>query len=116
MLDLMSGTYSILTLIFLLLGLAAFIMTVIALVHAFRTPPRSFAVAGKQTKQLWLIILGFATLFTFAAAVGYIAILGSGGIFVIAAVIASGIYLADVKPAVNEYRGGGGNNGPYGPW
>ncbi|MBO3747292.1 DUF2516 family protein [Streptosporangiaceae bacterium NEAU-GS5] len=112
----MSGTYNILTVIFLLLGLAAFVMTVIALFHAIRTPPRSFAVAGKQTKQLWLIILGFAALFTFAAAVGYIAILGSGGIFVIAAVIASGIYLADVKPAVNEYRGGGGNNGPYGPW
>jgi hypothetical protein len=41
---------------------------------------------------------------------------GLPNIFTIAAVIAAGIYLADVKPAVNGYRGGGGSQGPYGPW
>ncbi|ETK33050.1 DUF2516 family protein [Microbispora corallina] len=107
---------SVLSLVFWLLSIGAFILSVWALVHAVRIPSRAFPAAGKQTKQLWLIILGFATLFTFAAAVNYGG-MGTGlpSIFTIAAVIAAGIYLADVKPAVNEYRGGG-NQGPYGPW
>ncbi|MDI9580095.1 MAG: DUF2516 family protein [Actinomycetales bacterium] len=107
---------SILSLIFWLISVTAFVMSVWALVHAVRIPARAFAAAGKQTKQLWLIILGFATLFTFAAAVNYGGI-GTGlpNIFTIAAIIASGIYLADVKPAVTMYRSGG-SEGPYGPW
>ena len=36
-------------------------------------------------------------------------------IFTIASVIAAGIYLADVRPAVKGI-GKGGNQGPYGPW
>jgi hypothetical protein len=107
---------NLLSLIFWLLSIGAFILSVWALIHAVRVPSRAFAAAGKQTKQLWLIILGFATLFTFAAAVNFG---GTGAslpsLFTIAAVIAAGIYLADVKPAVNEYRSGG-NQGPYGPW
>ncbi|MCT9934782.1 DUF2516 family protein [Planotetraspora sp. A-T 1434] len=106
----------ILSLIFWLLSVGAFILCVWALIHAVRIPSRAFPAAGKQTKQLWLIILGLATLFTFAAAVNYMGIgMGLPSFFTIVAVIASGIYLADVKPAVNEYRGGG-NQGPYGPW
>ncbi|WP_405088473.1 DUF2516 family protein [Microbispora sp. NBC_01389] len=108
----MFGLHGILSIIFWLLSLAAFLLCVVALVHAVRIPARAFPAAGKQTKQLWLIILGFATLFTFAAAVQF---LGALSIFTIAAVIAAGIYLADVKPAVNEQKGGG-NQGPYGPW
>ncbi|WP_307848522.1 DUF2516 family protein [Microbispora oryzae] len=107
---------SVLSLVFWLLSIAAFLLSVWALVHAIRIPSRAFQAAGKQTKQLWLIILGFATLFTFAAAVNYLGMgMGLPNIFTIAAVIAAGIYLADVKPAVTEYRGGG-NAGPYGPW
>jgi protein-S-isoprenylcysteine O-methyltransferase Ste14 len=107
---------SVLSLIFWLISIGAFVMSVWALVHAARTPTPAFPAAGKQTKVLWLVILGFATLFTFAAAVNY----GGMGtslpsIFTIAAIIAAGIYLADVKPAVNENRGGG-TQGPYGPW
>jgi hypothetical protein len=102
----------VLSLIFWLLSVGAFALSVWALVHAIRIPAKAFAAAGKQTKQLWLIILGLATLFTFAAVVRY---LNPLSIFTILAVIGSGIYLADVKPAVNGYRGGG-NQGPYGPW
>jgi hypothetical protein len=110
----MFGVYGVLDLIFWLLAVGALILTVWALIHAVRTPSQNFAIAGKQTKRLWLAILGFATLFAFAGAVGY---LGSISFFVVAAVIAAGIYLADVKPAVNEQKGGrGGNSGPYGPW
>ncbi|WP_394302701.1 DUF2516 family protein [Sphaerimonospora cavernae] len=106
---------SILSLIFWLLSIAAFVMCAWALIHALRIPTRAFPAAGKQTKPLWLIILGFATLFTFAGAVNYYG-MGMPGLLTIISVIAAGIYLADVKPAVNEYRGGGGSQGPYGPW
>ncbi|GAA3443869.1 DUF2516 family protein [Planomonospora venezuelensis] len=108
--------HGVLDLIFWILAIIAFGMSIWALVHALRTPARAFAVAGKQTKKLWTIILGFATLFSFASAVGYFGIgLGQLNIFAIAAVIAAGIYLADVKPAVSQ-TGKGGNSGPYGPW
>ncbi|GIH91237.1 DUF2516 family protein [Planobispora siamensis] len=105
--------HSLLDLIFWVLALGAFAMSVWALVHALRTPARSFAVTGKLSKKLWMLILGFATLFAFAAAVGYLYALS---IFTIASVIASGIYLADVRPAVREIGKGGGSSGPYGPW
>ena len=83
-------------------------MSAWALMHAVKTPARAFAVTGKQTKNLWLIILGLATLFGFSAAVGFIDPLS---IFTIASVIASGIYLADVRPAVKGI-GKGGEPGP----
>jgi hypothetical protein len=108
----MTPIYGVLELIFWVLGVGAFLMSGFALVHALRTPARAFAVTGKQTKKLWTIILGFAALFSFAAAVRFLDVLG---IFTIASVIVSGIYLADVRPAVKEI-GKGGNSGPYGPW
>jgi uncharacterized membrane protein YbhN (UPF0104 family) len=112
----MLGVYPVLDLIFGLLSIAAAGMSIWALIHAIRIPSKAFAIAGKQTKKLWLIILSFATLFSVASAVGYFGVgLGQLNIFAIASVIAAGIYLADVKPAVNEYKGGG-NQGPYGPW
>ncbi|MGI5485704.1 DUF2516 family protein [Microtetraspora malaysiensis] len=105
-----------LTLVFWLLSVGAFILSLWALVHAVRMPARAFTAAGKLTKQLWLVILGLATLFTFAPAVNYMGMgMGMPGLLTIVAVIASGVYLADVKPAVSQYRGGG-NQGPYGPW
>ncbi|MEZ0073012.1 DUF2516 family protein [Planotetraspora sp. GP83] len=108
--------YSLLDYIFWGLAIAAFVLAVWALVHALRTPARAFQAAGKLTKPLWLVFLGLATFFTLVAASGYIGVgFGQLNIFTIVSVIASGIYMADVKPAVNEYRGGG-NQGPYGPW
>jgi hypothetical protein len=105
--------HGVLGLIFWALAIGVFAMSVWALVHAVKTPARAFAVTGKQTKKLWLIILGLATLFGFSAAVQFIAPLS---IFTIASVIAASIYLADVRPAVKEIGKGGGNQGPYGPW
>ncbi|MEV7966578.1 DUF2516 family protein [Sphaerisporangium sp. NPDC088356] len=105
--------HGFLDLIFWVLAVGAFLLCVWALVHAVRTPARAFAMAGKLNKRLWLLILGLATLFSFAAAVQYLSVLS---IFTIASVIGSGIYLADVKPAVGEIGRGGGNSGPYGPW
>ncbi|WP_066368761.1 DUF2516 family protein [Herbidospora mongoliensis] len=110
--------YGALDLVFLGLALAAFGMAVWALIHAIRTPAQAFKSAGKLNKNLWMVFTGLATVFTLASAAGY---MGGGlnrlNIFAIASIIASGIYLADVKPAVSEYKGGsGGTQGPYGPW
>lgn len=105
--------HGILGLIFWLLGVGAFALSAYAMVHALRTPARAFTAAGKLTKKLWTIILAFAALFTFAAAVQYISTLS---IFTVAAVIASGVYLADVRPAVRQIGRGGSSSGPYGPW
>ena len=77
--------HSVLDLIFWLLAIGAFAMSAYAMVHALRTPARAFAVTGKQTKQLWTVILGFAVLFSFAAGVQYLPVLS---IFTIASVIA----------------------------
>ncbi|MFD9948182.1 DUF2516 family protein [Nonomuraea sp. NPDC059023] len=122
----MSMINGVLNLLFLVLATGIFGMSVYALVHAVRVTPNAFVSAGKLQKNLWLLILGLATLFSAAGAwsyfnafmvVGGAAFIGIGlGIFSILAVIAATVYIVDVKPAVKGMGGRGGNNGPYGPW
>jgi hypothetical protein len=95
------------------LSLAALVVEVWAFVDALRRPAPAFPAAGKQTKPIWLIILGVATVI----GIGYSAL---GGVSIIqilplAAFVAAAIYLTDVRPKVREFRGGT-NSGPYGPW
>ncbi|GAA4530174.1 MULTISPECIES: DUF2516 family protein [Nonomuraea] len=113
-------------LLFSVLSLIVLGMSGYALVHALRVPADAFVSAGKLQKNIWLIILILATLFSAAGAYSYVinflviggrAFLGIGlGLFSIAAVIAAAIYIVDVKPAVKGMGGRGGNSGPYGPW
>ena len=76
-----------------------------------RRRPDAFVAAGKRTKQFWLLVTGVAVLLGFVA-------LGGVGFLAIVAVIAAGVYLADVKPALDQVmgRGSGRTDGPYGPW
>lgn len=99
------------------LAVAALIVEVWAFVDAVRRPTAAFPAAGKQTKPLWLIILGVA------AAIGLFSATWSSGVSVVvnilpvAAFIAAAIYLTDVRPKVREIgRGGSSHHGPYGPW
>ncbi len=102
------------------LGVAALICEVWAFADAMRRPTPSFPAASRQTKPLWLIILGVS------AAIGlYSATYGSRsgigiivGILPVAAFIAAAIYLTDVRPRVRDIGRGGGSShhGPYGPW
>ncbi len=103
-----------LTYFFLALGLAAFGVEVWAFVDAITRPGQAFVATGKQTKQLWLIILGVAAVVGLGGAVyGF----GPTSILPVAAFVAAAVYLADVRPKVKDFRRGGGNNsGPYGPW
>ncbi|MCW2940561.1 MAG: hypothetical protein JWN00_3546 [Actinomycetia bacterium] len=101
---------------FWLIAIIAFVCEVWALVDALRAPAQAFAASGKQTKQIWLIILGIANVIGLGGAAQFLRLLE---MLPIIAFIAAAVYLADVRPAVRPYRnkkGTGGNAGPYGPW
>ena len=97
--------------IVILLSVVALGVEVYALVDCLRRRPDAFVAAGKRTKQFWLLVTGVATL------LGVVAVGGFPGILAIIAIVAAGVYLADVKPALDQVMGrGSGNQGPYGSW
>jgi hypothetical protein len=102
---------------FWLLAIIAFVVEVWALIDGLRTPAPAYEAAGKQTKQLWMIILAIANVVGLGGAAKFLSILS---MLPIIAFIAAAIYLADVRPAVKPYRdrrgGGPSKMGPYGPW
>ena len=65
----MFGTYTPLTYFFLALSLAAFVVEAWAFIDAITRPSQAFVASGKQTKPLWLIILGVAAVIGLAGAV-----------------------------------------------
>jgi len=109
------GNYTPLTIFFLALGLVAFVVEAWAFIDAITRPSQAFVAAGKQTKQLWLIILGVAAVVGLA-----FAIIGVGptSILPVAAFVAAAVYLADVRPKVRSFpkNRSGTSSGPYGPW
>jgi hypothetical protein len=107
-----NGAYAPLSYFFVVLAMVAFIVEAWAFIDAITRPAQAFVAAGKQSKKIWLIILGVAfVLGLYAAAYG-----GVTGILSVAAFVAAAIYLADVRPKVKEFRGGSSSSGPYGPW
>ena len=96
------------------LSLAALVVEGWAFIDAIRRPAQAFTAAGKQTKPIWLIILGVALVI----GIGYSALGGVSLIQILplAAFVAAAIYLTDVRPKVKEFKGGSSSSGPYGPW
>lgn len=95
----------------IVLGVAALGVELWALVDAVRRRPDAFVAADKRTKGFWLAVL------LVAALVGFYYALAIGSMLGLLAVVAAGIYLADVKPALDRVMGkGGSGQGPYGPW
>ncbi|MFE3100724.1 DUF2516 family protein [Nocardia tengchongensis] len=86
-------------LILWVLWLCAMGMTVFALVHAIRQRPDAFTAVDKLTKPVWIAILlaSLGGLLLGRTAVGFLGI---------AAVVATGVYLADVRPKVDEIQRG----------
>jgi Protein of unknown function (DUF2516) len=97
---------------FWILCVAAFIVESWAFVDAIIRPKAAFPAAGKQTKPIWLIILGVAFVIGIGGAVGAIFLLN---VFPIVAFVAAAIYLVDVRPKVRALKPGA-RQGPYGPW
>jgi hypothetical protein len=107
-----SGVYGPLNYFFVALAVAAFGVETWALIDAIIRPAQAYAAAGKQTKPIWMIILGVAfVLGLYSAAYG-----GVTGFLSVAAFVAAAVYLVDVRPKVREIRSGSSSNGPYGPW
>ena len=99
--------------LFLVLALGAFVVEGWAFIDAITRPARAFPAAGKQTKPLWLIILGGAAVIGLGAVVyGGITVTG---ILPVAAFVAAAVYLTDVRPKVKALGRGGSTSGPYGP-
>ncbi len=90
-------------LLLFVLNLGILVLVVWALVDAVTRPPAAFVAAGKQTKQIWLAILGVSLV---------VCLLGLGrflGLFGAVVAVAAIVYLVDVRPAVRGMR-------PGGPW
>lgn len=86
------------------LGVIALAVELYALVHAVRQRPDAFVAAGKQSKTFWVVALAVAALLGFA-------VLGAGlGLLAIIGIVVAGVYLADVKPAIEEVLGRGGRS------
>lgn len=97
-------------LVVLLLGLAALGVEVFAVVDALRHRPEAYLAAGKRTKTFWTVVTGVAAL------LGFVTLSSPLGLVGIIAVVAAGVYLADVRPALRQITGRGPASGPYGPW
>jgi Protein of unknown function (DUF2516) len=102
---LLSGFSLFLTLI----NLAMLVLAVIAFLFALLTREDAFRAAGKRTKPFWLILLGVVVAVNLFVPILFLQIAG---------VVASIVYLVDVRPAVRQVRRHDGrtNMGPYGPW
>jgi hypothetical protein len=105
---------SIVNLFFWVLLLGAFVIETWAFVDVLIRPTAAFPAAGKQTKPIWLVILGVAFVIGIGGAVGSLQLLS---IFPIVAFVAAAIYMVDVRPKVKLIKpGSGSRQGPYGPW
>jgi hypothetical protein len=97
---------------FWVLQVGAFVIEAWAFGDALRRPTAAFPAAGKQTKPIWLIILGVAFVIGIAGALNLITLIS---IFPIVAFVAAAIYLVDVRPKISSLKSGT-RQGPYGPW
>ncbi|MBW0275608.1 hypothetical protein ATM97_29850 [Nocardia sp. MH4] len=88
------------SLILLALWVAAFGATVFALIHAVRQRADAFPAVDKMTKPIWLAILAGALVFLLLGIAGF------GMLTSFIAIIATGVYLADVRPKVDEVQRG----------
>lgn len=83
-----------------------FALHLYAFVDCVIRPTNAFVAAGKKTKQFWLILTGLAALCTLTLS-------NVTFTLVLAATVIALIYVLDVRPAVQTYRGprGGGGSG-----
>lgn len=106
---LMQGFGTLLWLItIVILGMAVF-----AFIDAAMRRQDAYPAADKQTKPFWMIMLGLAVLVNL-----FVGFLLLQIIFLIATIV----YIVDVRPALKQVMGGGprkggsSSDGPYGPF
>ncbi|MCX4526582.1 MULTISPECIES: DUF2516 family protein [unclassified Streptomyces] len=97
-----------------LLGFAMLALAVVAFVLAAIAPEDAYRAADKQTKTFWLVVLGITAVVDFFLGMLFLQIIG---------LVATIVFLVDVRPALKQVSGGGGrrsggssSDGPYGPY
>ncbi|MFE7116911.1 DUF2516 family protein [Streptomyces sp. NPDC057654] len=97
-------------------SIALLIFTLVAFIDAAVHREDAYRAADKQTKPFWLIILGIAAAVNlFMGILSFLPIIG---------LIATIVYMVDVRPALKQVsgrrgprrRGGSSSDGPYGPY
>ncbi|GEC07861.1 membrane protein [Streptomyces spinoverrucosus] len=97
-----------------LLSMALILFSGFALIDAATRREDAYRAADKQTKPFWLIILGLAFVVNLIFNIlSFLPIIG---------LIATIVYMVDVRPALRGLPGGGrarrgsSSDGPYGPY
>ncbi len=98
-----------------LLYLAMLVLAVVAFVFAATAREDAYRAADKKKKSFWLIILGVAVAVNLLIPMLFLQLAG---------VIASIVFMVDVRPALKAVSGGSGggrkggssSDGPYGPY
>ncbi|QES31582.1 DUF2516 domain-containing protein [Streptomyces venezuelae] len=97
-----------------LLSLALIVFSGFALIDAAVRREDAYRAADKKTKPFWLIILGLAFVVNLLFPIlSFLPIIG---------LVATIVYMVDVRPAIRQITGGGGrrggssSDGPYGPY
>ena len=104
-------TLGVTGLIALLIWVALLGVKIFAFVDSLRYSNNHYVSAGKRSRTLWIVLTGISLAFHL--------ITDPLHLLNIAGTIASIVYLVDVRPALQQVSGRGGNNkhmGPYGPW
>jgi O-antigen/teichoic acid export membrane protein len=97
-----------------LLNVALIVFSGFALFDAVFRREDAYRAVGKQTKPFWLIILGLAFVVSLIFPIlSFLPIIG---------LVATIVYMVDVRPAIRAITGGGprrggsSSDGPYGPF
>lgn len=98
----------------LALGVAALGLAAFAFIDALRHDPKVYAMEGKRTKTFWLVLLGVCLAVLIISVANVLSFVG------LIAVVGSGVYMADVRPALAPYtarkKKRSGGSGPRGSW
>jgi len=99
--SLVQGTLSI------VLGLLALALAGYSLVDALRQRADAYPATGNQTKTIWLAILGVAV------TIAVVSLFNPLNLFNLLAVVAAGVYLTRVRPAIRAITGRGPSTGGW---
>jgi hypothetical protein len=86
------------------------LLSLAALLHCALQRPDSFPVVGPLSKGAWLAILAGCILLSVLGFGGGTGAGGSLGLFGVIGLIASLVYLLDIRPGLRDIGSGSGNN------
>ncbi|MFV2145080.1 DUF2516 family protein [Isoptericola sp. G70] len=98
------------------LAVVVFVVQVWALIDALRRPAHGFVAEGKLKKPIWLLILGVAVVLGFLGLPSGGSAGNAVGFLNIIAVVASIVYLVDVRPKLRAYGPGKGRSQGSSSW